>query len=574
MSGFGIEINNGGGGGGGNDWLLNGNSNGSEKYIGTNDNFDFPFVADGTEWMRLLKTGELAIGSTSASGQFIFARRDQNNFTNAIISNQDIGMNASSAFGAKTDSVLIFLSAGSSINSNIPNSGAIGTVDSNIYFLAGLSGTERDIIFSTGSYSGQKAILKGNGLFGIGSNNYINPFDLGNLAVLSDYLFCDFYDSIDVNTGISIRKDNNISTNTIIGTKNSTWGIDDSKNASIGFDNSNGYLSFGGYPYAGEKFVFNLNYADSVTGQRFVIGSGEHTQDTGGNLYFYGAANSASNSQYNYAAILGLKESNIDVDIKAYLSLQTGDGSGNLVEGIHITSGQETWFTNPIIDTTLNVSIDTNNRNLYYNVAFGNGIGVDYGNGNWYDNAGIISIDVVDRILTDGFNIQSFDYQNRLAIDSSNTNSVDYDGRILYDNNGNIVLLWKDTSTSATVNTPTPYVRCFKKTIDIKSVSTTLLGDIVGKDFIITGISEVLTSETAITVMNTRSIGSNGAGSANNLVASSLVGGTPALNNVYNDTLIPLSGFVPANTSIYYKNTVAATGTSGSLEVSIYGYFR
>lgn len=36
------------------EWLLDGNTNGSEKYFGTNDNFDLPFYANGVERIRVL----------------------------------------------------------------------------------------------------------------------------------------------------------------------------------------------------------------------------------------------------------------------------------------------------------------------------------------------------------------------------------------------------------------------------------------------------------------------------------------------------------------------------------------
>ncbi|QSW87166.1 tail fiber domain-containing protein [Flavobacterium endoglycinae] len=43
-------------------WILNGNSNGSIKTIGTNDNFDLPFKTNGVEQMRITNTGNVGIG--------------------------------------------------------------------------------------------------------------------------------------------------------------------------------------------------------------------------------------------------------------------------------------------------------------------------------------------------------------------------------------------------------------------------------------------------------------------------------------------------------------------------------
>lgn len=48
-----------------NAWLQDGNTNGSEKYIGTNDTFDLPIYTDGGEVARFLTTGEFGIGTGS-----------------------------------------------------------------------------------------------------------------------------------------------------------------------------------------------------------------------------------------------------------------------------------------------------------------------------------------------------------------------------------------------------------------------------------------------------------------------------------------------------------------------------
>lgn len=61
-----------GGGGGSAGWLLDGNTNGAEKYIGTNDAFDFPFYTNGTEVMRLKSAGGvvgiLRVGTATTVG--------------------------------------------------------------------------------------------------------------------------------------------------------------------------------------------------------------------------------------------------------------------------------------------------------------------------------------------------------------------------------------------------------------------------------------------------------------------------------------------------------------------------
>ncbi len=48
-----------------NNWLLGGNTNGSEKTIGTNDTYDLPIVTDNTEKMRVTFGGKVGIGTTT-----------------------------------------------------------------------------------------------------------------------------------------------------------------------------------------------------------------------------------------------------------------------------------------------------------------------------------------------------------------------------------------------------------------------------------------------------------------------------------------------------------------------------
>jgi len=47
-----------------NDWKLDGNNNGTLKFLGTNDNFDLPIETNGTEKMRVTTAGLVGIGTT------------------------------------------------------------------------------------------------------------------------------------------------------------------------------------------------------------------------------------------------------------------------------------------------------------------------------------------------------------------------------------------------------------------------------------------------------------------------------------------------------------------------------
>ncbi len=60
------------------DWKLDGNTNGVLRYIGTNDNFDFPIHTNGTEKVRVTAGGYVGIGTTNP--QRILHVVENNNF--------------------------------------------------------------------------------------------------------------------------------------------------------------------------------------------------------------------------------------------------------------------------------------------------------------------------------------------------------------------------------------------------------------------------------------------------------------------------------------------------------------
>jgi hypothetical protein len=190
--------------------------------------------------------------------------------------------------------------------------------------------------------------VRNDGFVGIGTNTWLNPFPLGNLGIKMPYLFIDMQDTAGT-SNLTIQQ-GNFSTSTAIATYNYSHAIDSSKVAAIELDDATGNIWFGGYGYPAQKYVFSLNYQNTNVGtpQKFAIGSGLHTVDTGGNVFFYGASNSASNSQYAYASIQGLKENAIDTDIKGYLPFSTSDGSGSLIEAGRFDSAQ-----NLVIGTTV-----------------------------------------------------------------------------------------------------------------------------------------------------------------------------------------------------------------------------
>lgn len=152
-------------------WKLDGNTVGSEKFLGTIDNFAVPVYTNGTQVARFTETGEFIIGSAvTASGQLAYFERNQNNFTNALVSNTNTHVDASAAFVVQSDTVTAFFGAGSSIHSSFPDTATFGAVTSNLYIAAGIAGLAKDVIFFNGGLSptDEKMRIKASGDVGIG----------------------------------------------------------------------------------------------------------------------------------------------------------------------------------------------------------------------------------------------------------------------------------------------------------------------------------------------------------------------------------------------------------------------
>ncbi len=95
-----------------NAWLVAGNTNGSIQNIGTKDNFDLPFVTDGSEKMRLMTNGYIGIRTDTpehAVHLFQDGRATSNNFDNVVIESY---LGDSVAIGARTPAFDCLVSRG------------------------------------------------------------------------------------------------------------------------------------------------------------------------------------------------------------------------------------------------------------------------------------------------------------------------------------------------------------------------------------------------------------------------------------------------------------------------------
>jgi len=157
-------------------WSQGGNTVGSEKKLGTIDNYDLPFIADNTEHMRISKTGSVGIGASSFDG------------TNPEKLLVDAGATGGSAF---QNVIIGFGNTNSYAQFNIQNTNAGGQASTDIVATAD-NGTETtnyvDLGINSSNYSnGSSSLLNG------ANNGYLyskgQDFVIGNASSSKSIIF-------------------------------------------------------------------------------------------------------------------------------------------------------------------------------------------------------------------------------------------------------------------------------------------------------------------------------------------------------------------------------------------------
>lgn len=328
-----------------------------------------------TEWMRLTDAGNFGIGTTGPGAKLTVRGAGDgydamisflnNSSTSKLLwfSNGELHIDSGSGFetAKHTSGRWDFpntITIGGPVNTGAERLQLKGFSNDASYYSFKVTNSDDDNVFS----------IRDDGFIGIGRDTgYTNA--LSKFTLRTGYLWAEFFDAIDGNTGLIIRKDNDIATAARIGTRAGLADGDAARDNSIGFDNATGYLAIGGYGYAAQKFEFSLNSRNNNAQEKFAITCGLHTINTGANIYFYGAANSASQTVFTYGAIQTYKENAIDTNTKAYMKFLVNNGTTE-TEYLRITS-------NGVINLKGVRALSINNNAVVENAFFGENAGND-----------------------------------------------------------------------------------------------------------------------------------------------------------------------------------------------------
>jgi len=150
---------------GNGDWKLDGNTNGALRYIGTNDNFDFPIYTNGTEKMRVTTAGNVGIGTTNPTAKLHVFNSNANAEVRQIIGFTNVG-------GPTTGRAVLSLDApyGSDLHL-IAQGGTASTFAGVPAPFAGIASVWRDLVFSVtnNGLGAERMRITTNGNVGIGT---------------------------------------------------------------------------------------------------------------------------------------------------------------------------------------------------------------------------------------------------------------------------------------------------------------------------------------------------------------------------------------------------------------------
>jgi hypothetical protein len=192
--------------GSGSSWLSGGNLNGSVSTIGTNDNYDLPFVTNNNEKMRVTNAGNVGIGTNAPAAKLdiaagistvntvVNATGSINDYLQFNVQNTSNGINAQSGYAATADNGnnttgFAWLGINNS-TFNYPTTYNIGVANDvsvlgsgQDLYIANAHNT-KSIIFSTGKattpFFNERMRITNGGYVGIGTSSPAYPLDVQN----------------------------------------------------------------------------------------------------------------------------------------------------------------------------------------------------------------------------------------------------------------------------------------------------------------------------------------------------------------------------------------------------------
>jgi len=403
----------------GTSWLTGGNTNGAISNLGTNDNFDLPFVTKNIERMRILNTGLVGIGTTTPAAQLdvaygvtnqntvINGTGSVNDFLQYNIQNTSTGTHAQSGYAATADNGtpltgFVWMGINNSAFNyptyyNIGGANDVSFLGSGQDMYVANANYTKSIIFSTGKatspYFNERMRLTSDGNFGIGTSTPAAKLDVAASTTtvnniinatgsINDYLE---YNIQNTSTGTKAQSGYNATADNGTATTGFVWmGINNSafnnpQPWNIGGVNDVSFLGSGA-----DMYVANSNNTKSIifsTGKATTPYFNERMRITNGGNVGIGTATPINKlTLYHTSNTDGLIIQNTTGGLGStsniYMATYADFVSGTLRAGSKISAIDDNAYSAHLTFSTKNPGADANALNERMRITSGGFVGI------------------------------------------------------------------------------------------------------------------------------------------------------------------------------------------------------